>query len=59
MPGTGNTLHLAVPDSVEETAKRVTAAGGQVVSPVIEIPPGRFAYCHDPDGNSIALFQPH
>jgi predicted enzyme related to lactoylglutathione lyase len=27
-----------------------------VVSPVIAIPAGRFAYCEDPDGNSFGLF---
>ena len=36
--------------------QRVTENGGTVVSPVIEIPAGRFAYCLDPDGNSIGLF---
>jgi predicted enzyme related to lactoylglutathione lyase len=32
--------------------------GGKVLSPVITIPPGRFAYATDPDGNSIGLFEP-
>lgn len=54
--GTGPTVHLSVPDSVEAAMTRVADAGGQVVSPVIEIPAGRFAYCLDPDGNSIGLF---
>jgi predicted enzyme related to lactoylglutathione lyase len=36
--------------------ERVTANGGQVVSPVVQIPSGRFAYCLDPDGNSFGLF---
>jgi uncharacterized protein len=56
--GSGLTVHLAVPDTVEKTAKRFRAAGGEVLDPVIEIPPGRFAYGLDPDGNSIGLFQP-
>ncbi len=55
--GTGPTVHLAVPDTVEDTAERFKAAGGDVVGPVVEIPAGRFAYGLDPDGNSIALFQ--
>ena len=55
-PGSGPTIHLAVPDSVEAAMDRVSAAGGQVVSPVIEIPAGRFVYCLDPDGNSLGLF---
>ena len=56
--GTGATIHLVVPDNVEATAARCKDAGGNVVSPVIEIPPGRFAYALDPDGNSIGLFEP-
>ena len=55
-PGTGSTIHLAVAAPLEEAMERVTAAGGQVVSPAIAIPAGRFAYCLDPDGNSIGLF---
>ena len=55
--GSGNTIHLAAPDAkVEDTLARVEPAGGKVLSPVIDIPAGRFAYCTDPDGNSIGLF---
>ncbi len=54
--GTGPTVHLQSPDSVEAALERVTANGGTVVSPVIEIPVGRFAYCEDPDGNSFGVF---
>ncbi len=54
--GAGNTIHIAVPGTVEDAMERATAAGGTVLSPVIEIPAGRFAYCLDPDGNSIGLF---
>ena len=53
--GTGPTIHLAVAD-LEAAMGRVGENGGQVVSPVIEIPAGRFAYCLDPDGNSFGLF---
>ncbi len=56
--GTGPTVHLAVPGKVEDAMTRCTQGGGQVVSPVITIPPGRFAYALDPDGNSIGLFEP-
>ncbi|RST84906.1 VOC family protein [Aquibium carbonis] len=55
-PGTGSTIHLAVAAPLEEAMERVTANGGQVVSPPIQLPAGRFAYCLDPDGNSIGLF---
>lgn len=54
---TGNTIHLAVPDSLEDAMARCWKAGGKVHEHVIEIPFGRFAYAHDPDGNSIGLFE--
>ncbi len=54
--GTGPTIHLPVPDSLEESLARVKDAGGEVISPIIDIPAGRFAYCLDPDGNSIGIF---
>jgi len=55
--GNGPSVHLAVPDTVEETAARLRAAGGTADEMVIEIPFGRFSYATDPDGNSIGLFQ--
>jgi uncharacterized protein len=55
-PGTGSTIHLAAPEPLESSLERWKAAGGKVVSDVIAIPVGRFAYCLDPDGNSIGLF---
>lgn len=55
--GEGNTIHLAVPGKLEDTMARCDTAGGKVISPIIEIPPGRFAYALDPDGNSIGLFE--
>ncbi len=54
--GTGPTVHFAAPDTVEDTMERVKKAGGEVLSEVITIPAGRFAYCLDPDGNSIGVF---
>jgi len=54
--GTGNTIHLAVAGKLDNAAARVKAAGGQVVSPVIDIPSGSFFYATDPDGNSVGLF---
>lgn len=53
--GSGATIHLHV-DGLEPALERVGAAGGEVVSPIIAIPAGRFAYCLDPDGNSFGLF---
>lgn len=54
--GTGNTIHLTVTGSLEQAMERVTENGGEVVTPIISIPAGRFAYCLDPDGNSFGLF---
>ncbi|QKV20428.1 VOC family protein [Oricola thermophila] len=54
--GSGNTIHLAVDGSLDDAMARVKAAGGEVVSPVIDIPAGHFFYAADPDGNSIGLF---
>lgn len=55
-PGTGPTIHLTVTGSLEDAVARVGEHGGQVVSPIIAIDAGRFAYCLDPDGNSFGLF---
>ena len=54
--GTGNTIHLAVEGTLADAMGRVNAAGGQVLSPAIDIPAGNFFYATDPDGNSIGLF---
>jgi predicted enzyme related to lactoylglutathione lyase len=54
--GTGPTVHLACPDSLEATMERFARAGGEVISDPIAIPAGRFAYGIDPDGNSIGMF---
>ncbi len=55
--GTGPTIHLAAPGTVEEIMERVTNAGGTVLSPAIDIPAGRFFYALDPDGNSVGFFE--
>ncbi len=56
--GTGPVVSLAIAGSAEEAIERVQTAGGEVVSPVFEIPFGRFAYCLDMDGNSFSVFEP-
>ncbi len=55
--GQGSTPHLAVPGKLEDAMERCTKAGGQMRSPIVTIPPGRFAYAQDLDGNSIGLFE--
>ena len=57
-PGSGAVLHLALPDTLEAGMERCKAEGGKVTSPAISVPPGRFAYATDPDGNRIGLFEP-
>lgn len=55
--GTGSVIHLATPGALEDTMTRVAEAGGEIVSPVIEIPEGRLAYAFDPDGNRFSVFE--
>ncbi|MFZ2101148.1 MAG: VOC family protein [Oricola sp.] len=55
--GAGNTIHLGVDGALEDAMGRVRAAGGKVVSPVVDIPSGAFFYATDPDGNSFGLFK--
>ena len=55
--GEGPTVHLSVPGKLEDALERTKAAGGTVLSEPVQIPPGRFAYTQDPDGNSIGLFE--
>ena len=52
----GVTVHLLAPVPLEDTLNRVRQAGGRVVSDIVTIPDGRFAYALDPDGNSVGFF---
>ncbi|WP_368185165.1 VOC family protein [Aestuariibius sp. HNIBRBA575] len=56
-PGTGTVIHIAVPDTLEATRDRCTAAGGKVTSDIVTLPVGRFVYASDPDGNALGLFE--
>lgn len=56
--GNGPTVHLAVPDRLEDAVERCRKAGGTVIGDIVTIPPGRFVYATDPSGNSIGLFEP-
>ena len=56
MDGAGPTVHFARPDKLEAALERVSEAGGTVLSEIFTIPPGRFAYCLDTEGNSIGVF---
>ena len=57
-PGTGPTIHLHVPDTLEATVERFEKAGGTSVGAIVSMPFGRFQYGTDPDGNSLGLFEP-
>jgi predicted enzyme related to lactoylglutathione lyase len=54
--GAGPTIHMVSPDTVEAALERVKTAGGKVLSDIISISCGQFAYCLDPDGNSIGIY---
>lgn len=56
--GGGSTVHIIVPDKLENAVERCKSAGGTILGDPIEIPPGRFSYAIDPDGNSLGLFEP-
>ena len=53
----GSTIHLVVPDTLDAARARIIAAGGEVESPDIQIPPGSFFYARDIDGNSLGMFK--
>lgn len=53
----GPTIHLVVPDSIQEARARLLKAGGTATDQEFPIPAGKFLYANDPDGNSIGLFQ--
>lgn len=55
-PGTGSIQHIGVP-KLEEALARVPGAGGEVTGEITQIPPGRFCFIQDPDGNTVGLFE--
>jgi len=55
--GQGPTVHLQIPDTLEDATKRVTEAGGTLIGGPVPLPVGRFHYAQDLDGNSIGLFE--
>lgn len=53
----GSTIHMIIPDDLDSARARILAAGGEVESPDIQIPPGKFFYARDIDGNSLGMFK--
>ena len=44
--------------SVDESLRKIEAAGGRVVAPKMAIPSvGYLAYCQDPEGNTFGIMQ--
>ncbi|WP_371168571.1 VOC family protein [Aliiroseovarius sp. 2305UL8-7] len=56
--GRGPRVHIAIDIKLEDAAKRWENAGGKVITEPVEIPPGRFVFATDPDGNTLGLFEP-
>ncbi len=49
-------VYIEVPD-IEESLKRVADAGGSTMIPATDVPGGgRFAWFHDPEGNTLGLW---
>ena len=49
-------IAVSVP-SIDETASRITAAGGKILHDTINAFSNSYLYCQDPDGNVICLVE--
>ena len=57
-PG-GQTINTIAVDDLDATVKKLTKAGGKVVTKRQTIPGvGEFCYCVDTEGNTLGLLQP-
>ena len=54
--GSGPTVHLHAPDTLEATVERISKAGAEIIGEVIPLPVGRFQYAVDTFGNSIGIY---
>lgn len=52
----GGPLVILYADDLEDTVKRVEAAGGQIVKPIFSFPGGRRFHFADPDGYELAVW---
>ncbi len=52
----GGPLVILYADKLEETVKRVEAAGGRIVKPIFSFPGGRRFHFADPDGYELAVW---
>ncbi|HZS45758.1 MAG TPA: VOC family protein [Blastocatellia bacterium] len=59
LKGNNGTVNSIDVDSVDDYISKVTASGGKVAMPKMEIQGvGFIAYCQDTEGNTFGLFQP-
>jgi len=56
--GSGAIVHFAIEGSLEDAIERCKAAGGTVQDGIVDIPPRRFQYIKDFDGNPLGIFEP-
>lgn len=52
----GGPLVILYAENLEETRKRVVAAGGKITNPLFEFPGGRRFHFQDPDGYELAVW---
>jgi predicted enzyme related to lactoylglutathione lyase len=52
------TMFYVQVDNVQSYLDKAGSLGGKTLVPPIEIPTGTFAWCADPEGNTIGLFKP-
>lgn len=55
-PVKGTVLVILYSDKLEETLKKVKAAGGQIVKEIFSFPGGRRFHFTDPDGYELAVW---
>ncbi len=51
------TIFYVQVDDVAASLKKAESLGGKTVVPPVRIPTGTFAWCSDPEGNTIGLLQ--
>jgi predicted enzyme related to lactoylglutathione lyase len=52
----GSALVVFYSESLEETEKKIEAAGGNIITPVFSFPGGRRFHFADPNGNEYAVW---
>jgi predicted enzyme related to lactoylglutathione lyase len=53
-----STINTYDVESIEESARKIAQAGGEVLAPKISIPGlGFLQYCQDPEGNTFGILQ--